>query len=195
MEGKRKKEPCQGPGKVPGSSLAKLSRAGLCLPWAQASHWPGFVSKSRELGLSLGSLNWVCEGSFEASVGCSAPNPSFSAGPSCKYLNAGVAGPGSLGICWQGGEQSVCELHVSLSRACTRVCTSPNAFQRDFNPESSDSLSGINHPAPHDPCKVRQRYQPPPRSSVLCLSKEAWAEGERLLSVCEISCNQSFPDS
>lgn len=69
----------------------------LCLPWAQASHWPGFVSKSRELGLSLGSLSWVCEGSFEVSVGCSAPNPSFSAGPSCKYLNAGVAGPGSLG--------------------------------------------------------------------------------------------------
>lgn len=97
MEGERKREPCQGPGKVPGSSLAKLSRAGLCLLWAQASHWPGFVSKSRELGLSLGSLSWVCEGSFEASVGCSAPNPSFSAGPSCKYLNAGVAGPASLG--------------------------------------------------------------------------------------------------
>lgn len=43
------------PGTRGGSSLAKLSRAGLCLPWAQASHWPGFVSKSREQELSLGS--------------------------------------------------------------------------------------------------------------------------------------------
>lgn len=57
MEGERKREPCQRPEEVPGSGLAKLSSAGLCLLWAQASHWPGFVSKSKELGLSLGSLS------------------------------------------------------------------------------------------------------------------------------------------